>query len=299
MERLAIAASVALAIGAVAVLAVGVSPPEVEAPIPIALEPPPSAVRPMPEAPQVVPDSAFVAGPGETTIADVIQGTGTALVGPDRTVVFDYVAWSADHRAVGSSYTRPAPNRVPLTADGSGWTIALSGMTAGGVRQVRLPADGATRTRTLIEVVVHEVLVPPVPVVVEPQRRTRLPSGIEIADVAIGEGAAAEMGYHATFEYAVFDGDGGTELDSSWRRASPVRMQLGRDRLQFLPVLLGMTVGTRRQAWVSPAIAFPQGPPEGIDPERPLVLVVELTAITTSVNMGDASHTDGPERHGH
>lgn len=286
-------------IAAAVALVACVSEPEIGAPIPIPVDAPPEAVRPMPEAPHPVPASAFAPGPGGYAFADAVQGTGEVPVGPDRTIVFDFVAWQDGGPVVGTSYARQGPSRIHLTTDASGWIVALTGATAGGVRQVRLPAEGRSGAKTLVEATVHEVLVPPVVVEVGlEQERALLPSGIEVADLTTGAGIAAEIGHRATFEYAVFAADG-TELDSSWRRASPVRVHLGRDRLAFEPVLIGMTVGTRRQAWVPPSVAFPQGPPEGIHPSDALVLVVELSSLTTDVNIGDASHTDGPDAGGH
>jgi len=272
-----IGASVALVIAAAVVLAIGESEPEVGPPIPIPVDRPPDAVRPMPERPHAVPPEAFVPGPEGYEIADVVLGAGDVPVAVDRTPVFDFVVWYDDARAVGTSYSRPAPTRVHLSADATGWITALVGVTAGGVRQVRSTEESGAKT--VIEVIVHEVLVPPGPVDVPSEQRVHLPSGIEIADLTVGPGIAAEVGQQATFEYAVFAADG-TELDSSWRRASPVRVQLGHDRLVFEPVVLGMTVATRRQAWVPPSVAFPQGPPQGIDPDSYLLLLVELTAVT-------------------
>jgi FKBP-type peptidyl-prolyl cis-trans isomerase FkpA len=298
VTRLVMAACAALVVAAAVALAVGVSEPGVEPPIPIPVDPPPSAVRPMPETPHAVPADVFVAGPGGYAFADAVVGTGDTPAEPGRTMIFDYVAWQVPGPIVGTSYSRPAPNRVHLEAESSAWLAALAGARAGGIRQIRLPAEGRPGARSLVEVAVHDVLVPPGPVEVAPEARVRLPSGIEVADLVVGPGVVAALGHRATFEYAVFRADG-SELDSSWRRASPVRVQLGRDRLTFESVLVGMTVGTRRQAWVPPDIAFPQGPPEGIPAGGTLVLVVELTALTIDVNNDDTSHTDGPVRDGH
>jgi FKBP-type peptidyl-prolyl cis-trans isomerase len=288
----------ALVVAAAVALAVGVSDPQLGSLTPIQLTPTPTAVRPMPEAPRPVPADAFVPAVTGWVAADVMPGAGSMPVAVGHTVVFDFVAWQDGTRVAGTSYTRPEPTRLYLTEDETGWIAALAGMTAGGVRQVKRSPDREPDARMVIEATVHEVLAPPAPVEVETDRRVRLPSGIEIADLVVGPGVVAESGQRATFEYAVFTA-AGAELDSSWRRASPVRVDLGRDRLVFEPVLLGMTVGTRRQAWVPPAVAFPQGPPPTIDPDQTLVLVVELTAITPSVNNDDASHTDGTSPDGH
>jgi FKBP-type peptidyl-prolyl cis-trans isomerase len=189
--------------------------------------------------------------------------------------VVDFVAWQGA-RVVGSSFTRSAPTRVPRDATTAGWLRALDGMRAGGVRQIRVPPEREGGREVLVEATVHAVLVPPVPAAVPPEARTRLPSGLEVAELSPGAGEPARTGDRVSFDYAVFGPDG-TELDSSWRRGAPVRIALGTDRLVFAPVLEGMTPGSRRQAWVPPALAFPQGKvPEGVPEGQVLTVVVEL-----------------------
>jgi FKBP-type peptidyl-prolyl cis-trans isomerase len=263
-----------LTVSAVVALAVGVSTPQIPPPEPIALDEPAPA-RPEPAAPQAVDPTAFVTRPDGMAVADLVLGTGELVVGTDTAVVVDFVAWQGT-RNVGSSYNRPTPTRVPRDADTQGWLRALDGMRAGGVRQIRVPSEREGGREVLVETTVHTVLVPPVPVVVPESSRTRLPSGIEFAELTPGVGNPPPPGDRVAFDYAVFTQDG-TELDSSWRRAAPVRLRLGVDPLVFAPVLEGLAPGGRRQAWVPPEVAFPQGrPPDGVPAGQSLVLVVEL-----------------------
>lgn len=72
-------------------------------------------------------------------VADPIDGHG-ALVAPDRTVTLDYTLWlAADGAPVDSSYTWSEPLRFDW-GSGVQWEQALTGMRAGGRREIRLPA---------------------------------------------------------------------------------------------------------------------------------------------------------------
>jgi FKBP-type peptidyl-prolyl cis-trans isomerase FkpA len=263
-----------LTVCAAVALAMGVSAPDLPPAEPIVLDEPAPA-RPEPTAPQVVDPSAFVTRADGMAVADVVPGTGDQVVGTDTTVVVDFVAWQGT-RIVGSSYNRAAPTRVPRDADTASWLRALDGMRAGGIRQIRVPSEREGGREVLVETTMHAVLVPPTPVDVPEASRITLPSGITIAELVPGVGEPPPQGERVTFDYAVFQPDG-TELDSSWRRAAPVRIRLGTDPLVFAPVLEGMMPGGRRQAWVPPEVAFPQGkPPEGVPVGQSLVLVIEL-----------------------
>jgi FKBP-type peptidyl-prolyl cis-trans isomerase len=107
----------------------------------------------------------------------------------------------------------------------------------------------------------------------------RLPGGVLIHDLVVGEGDSVTTGRTVSVRYAGWLHDG-TEFDSNLEDA-PISFQVGRgDVIEGWDIgLVGMRAGGRRQLIVPPRLGYGE---EGIGPIPPyatLVFVVELLEV--------------------
>ncbi|CAN5836899.1 hypothetical protein BH23GEM6_BH23GEM6_24190 [soil metagenome] len=112
-------------------------------------------------------------------------------------------------------------------------------------------------------------------------RMTRLPSGLYIEDVTVGQGAEAMSGQTVVVHYTGWLPDG-TEFDSSRTRNDPFVFDLGAGEVisGWDQGVAGMRVGGRRKLVIPPDLAYGAGGAGGvIPPNATLVFDVELLDV--------------------
>jgi peptidylprolyl isomerase len=115
---------------------------------------------------------------------------------------------------------------------------------------------------------------------------TKTPSGLKIADVAIGTGDAAKKGDHVMIDYtgwvANSDGSAGKAFDSSLPRGAPFDFDLGAGQViaGWEEGVVGMKVGGKRQLTIPPNLGYgTRGSPPVIPANATLIFDLELVAI--------------------
>jgi FKBP-type peptidyl-prolyl cis-trans isomerase len=87
------------------------------------------------------------------------------------------------------------------------------------------------------------------------------PTGLEIEDIVVGDGAEAKPGGTVTVHYLGVNYDSGEEFDSSWSRGQSITFPLGNLIEGWRQGIPGMKVGGRRKLTVPPELAY--GPAGG------------------------------------
>ncbi|MFD0774462.1 FKBP-type peptidyl-prolyl cis-trans isomerase [Streptomonospora algeriensis] len=109
------------------------------------------------------------------------------------------------------------------------------------------------------------------------------PADLEVADLAIGEGAQAGHGSTVDVHYAGVSHSTGREFDASWNRGEPLSFVLGGRQVieGWEQGVLGMRVGGRRRLVIPPHLAYgDRGAGGVIKPGETLVFVVDLVGVS-------------------
>ncbi len=110
----------------------------------------------------------------------------------------------------------------------------------------------------------------------------RMPNGLVIQDLSVGNGDVAEDGKSVSVHYTGWLTDG-TKFDSSRDRQQPLRFTLGAGMVVagWEQGIKGMRVGGKRKLTIPPALGYgAQGTPGGpIPPNATLVFEVELMGV--------------------
>lgn len=111
---------------------------------------------------------------------------------------------------------------------------------------------------------------------------TTTASGLQVIDIEVGEGEAAEAGRTVSVHYTGWLEADGTKFDSSLDRGSPFSFTLGTG--QVIPGwdegLVGMRAGGKRRLIIPPELAYgEQGYPPSIPPNATLVFDIELLDV--------------------
>ena len=112
--------------------------------------------------------------------------------------------------------------------------------------------------------------------------RGKPPKKLEIKDLKVGSGPAAQPGQNVQVQYVGVSYANGRQFDASWDRGEPFAFQLGAGQVisGWDQGVAGMKVGGRRQLVIPPDLAYgPQGSPPAIGPDETLVFVVDLVGI--------------------
>jgi len=118
----------------------------------------------------------------------------------------------------------------------------------------------------------------------QPQKAEGLPAeeaGLQITDLAIGQGKEAKTGEKISVHYkgTLLNG---TKFDSSYDRGKPFEFVLGQNQViqGWEKGVLGMKVGGKRKLVIPPSLAYgEQGIPGAIPPKATLVFEVELLDV--------------------
>jgi FKBP-type peptidyl-prolyl cis-trans isomerase len=110
---------------------------------------------------------------------------------------------------------------------------------------------------------------------------TQTPSGLEIEDVVVGDGASAAAGQKVTVHYTGWLTNG-RKFDSSKDRKAPFVFSLGRGQVisGWDEGVQGMKVGGTRKLTIPPALGYgARGAGGVIPPNATLVFEVELLGV--------------------
>jgi FKBP-type peptidyl-prolyl cis-trans isomerase len=110
-----------------------------------------------------------------------------------------------------------------------------------------------------------------------PSRVVTTPSGLQIEDLVVGDGALAERGNEVLVHYTGTFTDG-TKFDSSLDRRKPIAFRIGDGTMiaGWDEGVQGMRVGGKRKLIVPPSLAYGSNGRQGIPPDATLVFEIEL-----------------------
>jgi peptidylprolyl isomerase len=230
--------------------------------------------------------------PKKLVVRDLREGTGVEARKGDA-LITKFVAKYVDGKRFESSWDKgESPFIFELGAEESnpGWEKGLPGMRVGGMRELIVPSDMASRFGPLppgndFVYVVELIGVIPPDLVDRKEPKVSPPKGaapedLQVRDLVKGTGAAAEPGDLLTVEY-VGIAAGGEVITNSWKRSNPFQFKLGANEPLINPGwekgLPGMRVGGRRELLIPPKLVQRGGAPAGA---KSLVYVVDLVGIT-------------------
>jgi len=110
---------------------------------------------------------------------------------------------------------------------------------------------------------------------------TTAPTSLVIKDIAVGTGVEAMPSSTVTTHYIGYGLNTKQKFDSSWDRGQPISFGLNQVIQGWSQGIPGMKVGGRRLLIIPGDLAYGANPPPGgsIQPNEPLVFVVDLTAV--------------------
>lgn len=233
--------------------------------------------------------------PTELEIDDIVVGTG-AEVTDGVLATLDYVGVSTTTgNEFDDSWSRGQTIPVIIGAGSviPGWDEGLLGMKVGGRRRLTIPPDLAygapgnppdiAENDTLVFVVdLRSAVSPPTIVVPDP-----FPGELTTTDDVVGTGGDAVVGATASVHYIAVDATNGNEFDSSWvDDAQPFTFTIGDPSIipGFDQGVQGMKVGGRRTIYIPPELGIGPNAPAEVQPNAPLVFVVDLVSITPPVD---------------
>ena len=108
------------------------------------------------------------------------------------------------------------------------------------------------------------------------------PTGLEIEDIAVGDGAEAKVGDTVSAHYVGVAHSTGEEFDASWNRGAPLDFKLGVGQViqGWDKGIVGMRVGGRRKLVIPASLAYGnRGAGSAIKPGETLIFVVDLVDV--------------------
>ncbi|MBN1659292.1 MAG: FKBP-type peptidyl-prolyl cis-trans isomerase [Anaerolineae bacterium] len=223
------------------------------------------------------------------------EGSG-AEAEPGTIVTLHYTGWLEDGTKFDSSIDRGSSVSFPLGEEAvlPGWEEGVTGMKAGGKRQIVIPPDLAYGSEgaggvippdatLILEVELLDVNegAPEAPAEVAPASYVETVSGLKYYDMVKGEGPAAETGQAVEVHYTGWLEDG-TKFDSSLDRGQSFSFVLGSGQVisGWDEGVAGMKIGGRRQLVIPPDLGYgSEGAGDVIPPNSTLIFEVELLAI--------------------
>lgn len=187
-----------------------------------------------------------------------------------------------------------------------GWEEGLAHMKAGGTTKMVLPPDLAfgpqgygsipPNTPIILEVDLISVETPPQPTSVSPGDLTTTDSGLQYADLTVGEGTEVISGTVVTTHFTIWvqNGDTNDYIVSSMNN-DPLTFVEGSGTTVFPgweEGMMGMKVGGKRLLIIPPDLALGDQGGNGIPPNSTLVMEVELTDAKDPVTMTQVSPED-------
>jgi len=113
-----------------------------------------------------------------------------------------------------------------------------------------------------------------------PENPQNVVSDLQIEDLVVGEGKAAQVGNKVTVNYRGVLVDG-TEFDSSYKRGEPFSFILGQNQViqGWEKGILGMKEKGKRRLVIPPSLGYGSQQVGSIPPNSVLVFEVELLAV--------------------
>jgi peptidylprolyl isomerase len=257
----------------------------------------PGAAEPTLEKPEVsIPDAL----PTELVVTDLETGSGPEAAEGDTVLVHYVGVRSEDGAEFDNNFEGGEPFPVVLGAGGviQGWDEGLVGIQAGGRRQLDIPSELAygdqprgevIRANDALSFVIDAVAVLPPP---DPADAPESPidpvepvDELVVEDLVVGEGEAISeaQGGTAVVNVALFAGDTGEQLYSSWENGASDQIPYPNDE-QVLRGLIegleGIKAGGRRLLTIpfDQAYGAEGNPNLGLAPGVDLVVVVEFVS---------------------
>jgi peptidylprolyl isomerase len=247
------------------------------------------------------------AAPTETTLVDVVCGTGDEAKDGSRVEVKYLGVLYKDGKEFDSSWSRGASDTLPFKVGSGvipGFSKGVTGMKVGGRREVIIPSkDGYGDTAsgpipagsTLVFVIdLVKVTPPPVrtpctpagsgttslstkPTIAIPT--TPAPSKTTVVDIVCGTGAQADEGSAVEVKYVGVLYKGGKEFDSSWSRGNDQTLPftVGTGVIPgFSKGVTGMKVGGRREIIIPSTDGYGSTASGSIPANSTLIFVIDL-----------------------
>jgi peptidylprolyl isomerase len=109
------------------------------------------------------------------------------------------------------------------------------------------------------------------------------PTGLEVVDDVVGDGAEASPGNTVSVHYVGVAWSTGSEFDASWDRMEPFHFGLGGGQViqGWDQGVAGMRVGGRRTLTIPPHLGYgSRGAGGAIAPNETLIFVVDLLGVS-------------------
>ena len=245
--------------------------------------------------------------PSETTVHDIVCGSGEAAKEGSKVEVKYVGVLFADGKEFDSSWSRGATETLPFTVGGGvieGFSKAALGMKVGGRREVVIPSKdgyGAQGTGPIPGGATLDFLIDLVRIVPPPSSVPCTPSGsgstdlskkpviavptgpapteTTFTDLVCGTGTQADDGSQVEVKYVGVLYTNGKEFDSSWKRGptETLPFTIGSGVIAgFTKGVTGMKVGGRRMIVIPPKDGYGSSASGGIPGNSTLVFVVDL-----------------------
>ncbi len=244
-----------------------------------------------PPQPTVIAESEFETLDSNLKIADVVSGEGEEVVSGDR-IAMHFSAWIQDGEFLSSSLEQGIPVIYTLGTEEiffNEWDDAVIGMKIGGKRQIIIPPEAGSQVippgETLIlEFELIEKIEPILRTEVDEEDFITTESGLQYADIVIGNGDPAIPGTTVTVHYTGWLEDE-TQFDSSVERGEPAQFPLGVGGVipGWEEGVTGMLVGGKRQLIIPPELGYGETGAGPVPPNATLIFDVELI----EVNVGE------------
>lgn len=228
--------------------------------------------------PEEIAEGDYITTDSGLRYADITEGDGeTAELG--TVAVIEYQYWEDGAYVSGSAETaQPLTFPVGMNAFVPGIDEGVQGMKVGGVRQIIMngalvegsPFNPQTDTTFRLELVEIRDAGPTEPQTFSSYDTTE--SGIETADITVGDGADVEDGNTYNVNYVVWDAETGDVLDSSYWRGETLPYTLGENRITgWEEGMAGMKIGGTRQMRIPPEVTN--------NPQVPGTLIFEVEIV--------------------
>ena len=250
-----------------------------------------------------------VAAPSETTVVDIVCGTGEAAKDGSKVQVKYVGLLYSTGKEFDSSWSRG--DTLPVTVGTGvipGFSKGIEGMKVGGRREVIIPSKdgygdagqppaipGGATLIFLIDLVKIQQPAPRTPctpsgtgttdltkkpVVTVP--KTPAPAETTTIDIVCGTGAQADDGSAVEVKYVGVLYTNGQEFDSSWKSGSTFPFTVGTGVIPgFSKGVTGMKVGGRREIIIPAKDGYgAQGQPPSIPGGATLIFVIDLVSVS-------------------
>lgn len=248
----------------------------------------------LPTAAPLVLEGATITDSGLQYL-ELVPGDGVSPKAGDL-ITMNYIASMPDGTELANSYTEGEPYTTVWGKDRllPGWEEGIGLMKVNGKAKLVLPPDLAfgaegsgaipPNTQVIIEVELLSAEAAPSPTLISAEKLVKTASGLEYADLVVGEGAEAVANTTVSTNYTIWvKGGSGYDYVVSSTGSIPVDFVLGRGDVVFPgweEGTTGMKVGGKRYLLVPSELGMgTQGLGTLIPPDSVLVMEIELLNV--------------------